>query len=235
VASVPSTVSSNDERLAASSTALLRANHVALSSAWYSWQRHAKRGLDIAVAAVALIALAPLMGVIALCIRIDSRGPVIFRQPRCGKNGRLFVFLKFRGMVAGAEDLKGELEDQNEADGPIFKMRNDPRITRMGRILRRLSLDELPQLWNVLRGDMSLVGPRPPVPAEVARYAAWQRERLVVPGGISGLWQVSGRSELTFTEMVKLDLDYIEHWSLSLDLSILVRTAIAVITCRGAY
>jgi len=234
VASVP-IVSSNDERLAASSAGLIRANHAALSSAWYGWQRHAKRGLDIAVTALALLALAPLMGIIALCIRLDSRGPVIFRQVRCGKNGRLFVFFKFRGMVADAEDLKSDLEDQNEADGPIFKMRNDPRLTRVGRVLRRTSLDELPQLWNVLRGDMSLVGPRPPTPSEVARYATWQRERLVVPGGISGLWQVSGRSELTFTEMVKLDLEYIEHWSLSLDLSILVRTAIAVFTFRGAY
>jgi len=235
VASVPTIVSSKEERLPASSTVLIRGSHAALPSAWYGWQRHAKRGLDIAVTALALLALAPLMGVIALCIRLDSRGPVIFRQVRCGKNGRLFVFFKFRGMVADAEDLKSDLEDQNEADGPIFKMRNDPRLTRVGRVLRRTSLDELPQLWNVLRGDMSLVGPRPPTPSEVARYATWQRERLVVPGGISGLWQVSGRSELTFTEMVKLDLEYIEHWSLSLDLSILVRTAIAVFTFRGAY
>jgi exopolysaccharide biosynthesis polyprenyl glycosylphosphotransferase len=235
VASVPSTVSANDERLTARSAVLIRANHAALSPAWEGWQRWVKRALDIVVAVVVLIALAPLMAIIAVCIRLDSPGPVIFRQIRCGKNGRLFVFLKFRGMIDSAESLKQQLAEQNEADGPLFKIRNDPRLTRVGRLLRRTSLDELPQLWNVLRGDMSLVGPRPPVPSEVAQYETWQQGRLLVPGGLSGLWQVSGRSELGFTEMVKLDLDYIERWSLWLDLTILARTAAAVLTSRGAY
>ena len=216
-------------------TALAAVLPLTYSPAWDGWQRFAKRALDIAVATIVLLLLAPLLALIALAIRLDSRGPIIFRQVRCGKDGRQFVFLKFRGMVAEAESLQAQLAHRNEADGPIFKIKDDPRLTRVGRLLRRTSLDELPQLWNVLRGDMSLVGPRPPVPSEVAQYAPGQEARLLVPGGISGLWQVSGRSELSFNDMVRLDIEYIERWSLWLDLSILLRTAAVVISRRGAY
>jgi exopolysaccharide biosynthesis polyprenyl glycosylphosphotransferase len=206
-----------------------------LSSAWTSWQRIAKRGFDVAAAVTLLIVLAPVMALIALLVRFDSPGPAIFRQTRCGKDGHPFTFLKFRGMVDGAEARQAELEALNEADGPIFKIRNDPRTTRVGRFIRRTSLDELPQLWNVLRGEMSLVGPRPPVPAEVARYQPWQRTRLRGVPGITGLWQVSGRSELSFDEMVRLDIKYLEEWSLWLDVQILLRTVLAVLSKQGAY
>jgi exopolysaccharide biosynthesis polyprenyl glycosylphosphotransferase len=205
------------------------------SPAWNGWQGTVKRLIDVAASAVSLVALLPLLAVLAIAIKLDSRGPIIFRQTRSGKDGHEFEFLKFRTMVPDAEALKTALESQNEADGPIFKMRSDPRLTRVGRILRQTSLDELPQIWNVLRGEMSLVGPRPPVPSEVAKYEPWQRDRLRVRGGISGLWQVSGRSELTFKEMVQLDLHYIDHWSLWLDFQILARTVSAVLTRRGAY
>ena len=205
------------------------------SAAWASWQRVAKRALDITVALTLLVLLAPLLAVIALAIRLESAGPVIFRQTRCGKGGRPFRYYKFRSMVADAEARRGELEALNEADGPIFKIKADPRITRVGRVLRRSSLDELPQLWNVLRGEMSLVGPRPPLPAETLRYAPWQVQRLRAPGGMTGLWQVSGRSELSFDDMVRLDIAYIERWSLWLDLRVLLRTLLAVLTMHGAY
>jgi len=195
----------------------------------------AKRALDITVAAALLVLAAPLMLLIALAIKLDSPGPVIFRQRRVGKDGRLFTFYKFRGMVADAEARLHEVAHLNEVDGPIFKSRRDPRVTRVGRVLRRTSLDELPQLWNVLRGDMSLVGPRPPLPTEVTRYEPWQRDRLLVPGGITGLWQVSGRNLLGFEDMVRLDLEYITRWSLWLDLRILLRTILVVLTARGAY
>lgn len=205
------------------------------SPAWHTWQATAKRGLDVTAAVIGLILLAPIMVLIALAIRLDSPGPIIFRQTRCGKDGKPFTFLKFRGMVADAEARKGELEALNEVDGPIFKMRNDPRVTRVGRLLRKTSLDELPQLWNVLRGEMSLVGPRPPLPTEVAQYEAWHRSRLAAVGGITGLWQVSGRSDLSFDEMVRLDIRYIETWSLALDVRLLVQTVITVISASGAY
>ncbi len=205
------------------------------SPAWASWQRVAKRALDITVAAALLVLAAPLMLLVAVAIKLDSPGPVIFRQRRVGKDGRLFTFYKFRGMVADAEARLHEVAHLNEVDGPIFKSRRDPRVTRVGRVLRRTSLDELPQLWNVLRGDMSLVGPRPPLPTEVAQYEPWQRDRLLAPGGITGLWQVSGRNLLGFEDMVRLDLEYITRWSLWLDLVILARTVLVVFTARGAY
>lgn len=208
---------------------------IAPSPAWASWQRVAKRVVDIGLAAALLILTAPLWLIIALAIKLDSPGPVIFRQRRVGKDGRLFTFYKFRGMVADAEARLHEVAHLNEVDGPIFKSRRDPRVTRVGRVLRRTSLDELPQLWNVLRGEMSLVGPRPPLPMEVAQYEPWQRDRLLAPGGITGLWQVSGRNMLGFEEMVRLDLDYITRWSLWLDLRILARTVRVVLTARGAY
>jgi exopolysaccharide biosynthesis polyprenyl glycosylphosphotransferase len=205
------------------------------SPAWQGWHAWAKRALDITVAVIALIVLAPLMAVIAIAIKLDSRGPVIFRQTRCGKDGKPFTFLKFRGMTEDAERRQAELLELNEADGPIFKIRHDPRVTRVGRFIRRTSLDELPQFWNVLRGEMSLVGPRPPIPSEVAVYEPWHRNRLACVPGITGLWQVSGRSDLTFKEMVELDIDYITRWSLWVDLRIIVRTLVVVVLARGAY
>jgi lipopolysaccharide/colanic/teichoic acid biosynthesis glycosyltransferase len=175
------------------------------------------------------------MALIALAIRLDSPGPVIFRQVRVGKGGRLFTMYKFRTMRVGAEQEQERLRALNEASGPIFKIRNDPRVTRVGRILRRLSLDELPQLVNVLKGEMSLVGPRPPVPSEVEAYKPWQRQRLSAIPGMTGLWQISGRSDLTFDEMCLLDIYYIENWSPLLDLEIMLRTIPRVIMGEGAY
>lgn len=194
-----------------------------------------KRAFDIFVASTCLLVGAPLFALIALAIKLDSPGPVFFTQTRVGKNHRQFRIIKFRSMREGAEAEQQQLQALNEADGPLFKIRDDPRLTRVGTFLRRTSLDELPQLWNVLRGDMSLVGPRPPVPAEVASYQPWHMKRLTVPGGMTGLWQVSGRSELTFDEMVLLDIYYIEHWSPWLDLQILLRTIPKVLLAEGAY
>jgi exopolysaccharide biosynthesis polyprenyl glycosylphosphotransferase len=194
-----------------------------------------KRLLDLAIAGATLLALAPLLLVIAAAIRLDSPGPIIFRQTRVGRGGRHFTLYKFRSMVVDAEARLAALRHRNEVDGPIFKMRDDPRVTRAGRWLRRASLDELPQLVNVLLGDMSLVGPRPAVPSEVAQYAEWQRARLEAIPGITGLWQVSGRSHLSFEEMVRLDIEYVERRSFLLDMAILLRTVPVVLTRRGAY
>ncbi|MGD8398166.1 MAG: undecaprenyl-phosphate glucose phosphotransferase [Anaerolineae bacterium] len=198
-------------------------------------QQMVKRTGDVILSALALIVLFPFFLLIAIAIRIDSPGPVFFRQIRVGKGEHLFACFKFRSMHQGADEQKSELLARNEADGVFFKIRDDPRITRMGRFLRRLSMDELPQLFNVLMGHMSLVGPRPAPPAEVQRYLAWHKRRLEVPPGITGLWQVSGRSELTFDEMVLLDLYYIENWSPLLDIQIMLRTVPKVITGEGAY
>ncbi len=194
-----------------------------------------KRASDLALGSLALLALAPLLGVIAVAIKLDSPGPVLYRQQRVGKDGRRFWMFKFRSMRPDAERLLDALRAKNEATGPLFKMRADPRVTRVGRLLRRLSLDELPQLFNVLRGEMSLIGPRPPLPAEVEQYEDWQHGRLRVVPGMTGLWQVSGRSEVSFHDMVRLDLHYIRNWSLALDVEILLRTIPAVLTNRGAY
>lgn len=213
----------------------LRPSTVETSPAWQNWQARAKRGLDFLLSLAALIVLAPLLVLIAIAIRLDSRGPVIFRQTRCGKDGKPFTFLKFRSMVVDAELRQADLLQQNEADGPIFKIRKDPRITTVGRFIRRTSLDELPQLLNVLKGEMSLVGPRPPIPSEVAQYDSWQRNRLRCVPGITGLWQVSGRSELTFDEMVELDLKYITNWTVWHDIRIIMDTLVAVVMMRGAY
>jgi exopolysaccharide biosynthesis polyprenyl glycosylphosphotransferase len=198
-------------------------------------RRGVKGAADRSVALVALLVLAPLLVAIALAIGVSSRGPVIFRQVRVGRGGRHFTVWKFRTMVRDAESRLASLMHLNEQDGVLFKMRNDPRVTRVGRVLRRWSLDELPQLWNVLRGDMSLVGPRPPIPSEVARYADGIHRRLLVKPGMTGLWQVSGRAELLWEEAVRLDLHYVEHWSLSMDAVILGRTCMAVVRQRGAY
>jgi exopolysaccharide biosynthesis polyprenyl glycosylphosphotransferase len=194
-----------------------------------------KRTIDIVLSLVALILLLPLFVLIAAVIRIDSPGLPIFRQIRVGKGERLFSCYKFRSMYQGAEEEQAKLADQNEANGVFFKMRNDPRITKVGRFLRRTSIDELPQLFNVLMGDMSWVGPRPAPPSEVQRYQAWHKRRLEVAPGMTGMWQVSGRSQLTFDEMVLLDLYYIENWSPFLDLQILLRTIPTVILGEGAY
>jgi lipopolysaccharide/colanic/teichoic acid biosynthesis glycosyltransferase len=181
------------------------------------------------------VLIAPLLAVIAVAVRLDSAGPVLFRQERVGLHRRRFRLLKFRTMVVGAEAMLADLVVHNEADGPLFKMRNDPRVTRVGRCLRRYSLDELPQLWNVLMGEMSLVGPRPPLPKEVEAFEDWQLDRFEVRPGITGLWQVSGRSELLFDEYVRLDLFYIENWSLAYDLFIVAKTIPMLLAARGAY
>jgi exopolysaccharide biosynthesis polyprenyl glycosylphosphotransferase len=195
-----------------------------------------KRTMDVVLATAILFVTAPLIAVIALAIKLERpRGPVLFKQVRIGREGRPFYFYKFRSMRPDAEDLKEQLLDLNEADGPIFKIRNDPRVTRVGRLLRRTSLDELPQVFNILRGDMSWVGPRPPVPSEVEAYTDWHRRRLEITPGLTGLWQVSGRSDLSFDEMVKLDLYYAENWSLFFDLKIILLTIPAVLSARGAY
>ncbi|MGD8792123.1 MAG: undecaprenyl-phosphate glucose phosphotransferase [Anaerolineae bacterium] len=194
-----------------------------------------KRVMDVVISAVGIILLLPLFVLIGTAIKLDSSGPVFFRQIRVGKGERLFACFKFRSMHVDAEEQKGRLADRNEADGVFFKIRNDPRITKVGRMLRRTSLDELPQLFNVLMGHMSLVGPRPAPPAEVQRYLPWHKRRLEVAPGMTGLWQVSGRSELTFDEMVLLDLYYIENWSPMLDVQIMLRTVPTVITGEGAY
>ena len=199
------------------------------------WKSVTKRAIDFTIALVGLIVLSPLMLLIALAIRLDSPGPVLFRQIRVGKGGRHFVLYKFRSMREGAEEEQQKLTDLNETEGPIFKIRHDPRCTRVGRFLRRTSLDEMPQLYNVLRGEMSLVGPRPPLPTEVEHYEEWHKKRLEVSPGMTGLWQVSGRSELTFDEMVLLDIYYIENWSAALDTEIFLRTIPRVILGNGAY
>ncbi|MBN1793423.1 MAG: sugar transferase [Candidatus Omnitrophica bacterium] len=200
-----------------------------------AWQLLLKRVLDIVLAGTALIALSPVLGLIALAIRLTSPGPVLFRQERCSLRGRKFTLYKFRTMVEGAEEKKGELLCYNEMEGPAFKMTRDPRVTRVGTFLRASSMDELPQLWNVLRGDMSLVGPRPPIPTEVEQYDAWQRRRLSMRPGITCLWQVNGRNHISnFDEWMKLDLDYIDRWSLWLDCKILFKTIPAVLASNGA-
>ena len=199
------------------------------------WGRITKRTTDIAGSLAALVFVTLAFPFIALAIKSGSRGPVLFKQRRVGKEGREFTSYKFRTMVDDAEkQLKG-LRKKNEASGPVFKIKNDPRITKVGRFLRKTSLDEVPQFWNVLKGDMSLVGPRPPLPSEVKQYDRTERRRLTVKPGITGPWQVSGRSDVSFDEWVKLDLYYIQNWSLLLDLTILLKTVAAVLSRRGAY
>ncbi len=195
----------------------------------------AKRVLDMLVALTLLVLVAPVIGILALIVMIDSRGGPFFAQTRVGHGGREFRFFKLRTMVQDAEARLSELTALNEADGPLFKMRRDPRVTRIGGFLRRSSLDELPQLWNVLRGDMSLVGPRPPLPREVVTYTPEQLRRLSVMPGMTGLWQVSGRSDVDFDHAIALDLTYIDTWSLALDLSLLLKTLLVVVRPRGAY
>lgn len=208
--------------------------HVRASSA-RPVARAVRAVIDWCAAAVLLAVSLPLLVAMAIWVRVDSSGPAFFRQVRVGKNGRHFNMLKLRTMVHDAEERKDGLRALNEAAGPLFKVHDDPRVTRAGRWLRRASIDELPQLWNVLKGQMSLIGPRPPTPDEVAMYPGWFRRRLAVRPGITGLWQVSGRSDLTFAEAMRMDLTYVESWSPWLDVQILLRTATAVLRRDGAY
>jgi exopolysaccharide biosynthesis polyprenyl glycosylphosphotransferase len=193
-----------------------------------------KRLLDVVGAAALLLLSAPILAIAALAIKLDTPGPVFFRQVRCGMNGRPFRIVKLRTMTTDAEARKAGLMDRNEMDGPVFKIREDPRATRVGRWLRRLSIDELPQFWNVLVGDMSLVGPRPPVPGEVAEYATFDRRRLSMRPGITCLWQVNGRNSIGFADWVKLDLEYIDTWSMALDLKILLKTIPTIVRGNGS-
>ena len=194
-----------------------------------------KRVLDRLLGSALFVVMSPLLAMIALAVKLTSPGPVLFRQLRIGEDGRPFEMLKFRSMVADAEDRRAGLETDNEGNGVLFKIRADPRVTRVGAVLRRYSLDELPQLWNVVRGDMSLVGPRPPLPQEVIAYTDDATRRLRVRPGMTGLWQVSGRSDLSWEESLRLDLRYVDNWSLALDVTILWRTWRAVVGRSGAY
>jgi exopolysaccharide biosynthesis polyprenyl glycosylphosphotransferase len=197
------------------------------------FQQTIKRVFDLVVAGLLLVALAPVIAACALAVRLEGSGPVLFRQRRIGRYGREFTMHKFRSMVPDAEHHLAALAPRNQADGPLFKLRGDPRVTRVGRVLRAWSLDELPQLLDVLRGDMSLVGPRPPLRGEAANYGAWLPNRLRVKPGVTGLWQVSGRHRLSFEDYVRYDLFYVENWSLVMDLFILLRTIPTVLRRSG--
>jgi exopolysaccharide biosynthesis polyprenyl glycosylphosphotransferase len=193
-----------------------------------------KRAFDIVASSAALALLSPIMISVAIAIKLTSKGPVLFRQPRVGRYGRSFNMLKFRSMVVNAEELKAKLMAQNEQTGPVFKMTRDPRVTKVGRFIRKYSIDELPQFINVLRGEMTIVGPRPPVPSEVAQYEAWQRRRLSVRPGITCVWQVSGRNQIGFEEWMYLDMQYIDNWSLTQDFQLIFKTVPVVLFGKGA-
>lgn len=202
----------------------------------YGVRGFTKRTLDVALAGLGLLVLSPFLLLVALLVKLDSPGPALFKQRRVGLNGREFWMYKFRSMVVDAEQQLETLKNLNEVkDGVTFKIVNDPRMTRLGRILRKTSLDEFPQLFNVIMGEMSLVGPRPPLPKEVAHYSSEQKRRLTVVPGCTGLWQISGRSKTTFTKMVELDLKYIETWSFSQDLFILFKTIQVILKMEGSY
>lgn len=195
-----------------------------------------KRSLDIVVGALALVALSPVLLTVIALIKIEDGGPIFFRQTRVGLRGRLFGMWKFRSMVLNADALKDKLLQQNEMSGGVtFKMKNDPRVTRIGKWIRKFSVDEMPQLWNVLQGHMSLVGPRPPVPREVQEYTVEDRQRLLAKPGLTCFWQVGGRSEIDFNGQVRLDVDYIKSQSLWLDIKLLFKTVPAVLLGKGAY
>ena len=206
-----------------------------LRSARSFYLRTGKRLLDVAGAAAALVIASPLLLLAAIAIKLESRGPVLYRSTRIGRGGRPFTFLKLRSMVHDADRHRHRLKHLNECDGPVFKMNRDPRVTRVGRFLRVTSIDEIPQFVNVLVGHMSLVGPRPPIPEEVAQYEPWQLRRLDVRPGLTCLWQISGRSRIGFQEWMRLDLEYIRRQSFALDMNILIRTVPAVLSREGAY
>ncbi len=199
------------------------------------WQLALKRAVDITVSVLAILMLMPLFLAVALLVKLTSRGPVMYIQQRVGRGGEPFRIIKFRSMYRDAHDRRHEHILDNMHEGPIFKIRDDPRVTPVGRAIRRLSIDEMPQLLNVLKGDMSLVGPRPPLPEEFLDYTERERRRLLVKPGVTCIWQVSGRSDLDFQTWVDMDLEYIETWSLGLDLKLLAKTVPAVLTGRGAY
>jgi len=190
--------------------------------------------VDLLLAAALLLGTAPLLLVLATLVRVSSPGPVLYRQLRCGLNGRRFWLWKFRSMRQDAEQRRPQVEHLNEMDGPVFKSSRDPRVTPVGRILRKTSLDELPQLFNILKGEMSFVGPRPPLPEEVAQYEKWQRRRLRMKPGLTCLWALAGRNQLNFAQWMQLDMEYIDNWSLTLDFKILLRTIPRVLSGRGA-
>lgn len=204
-----------------------------LSAAW--WQLAVKRAMDIVMSTLAIVVLTPLLLAVALLVGVTSPGPVFYVHERVGRGGQPFRMLKFRSMYRNAHDRREEHVGQNMHQGPIFKVRDDPRITPVGRAIRKLSIDELPQFFNVLMGHMSLVGPRPALPEEFLDYTERERERLLVKPGVTCIWQVSGRSDIDFHTWIDMDLEYIETWSLLLDLKLLVRTVPAVLTGRGAY
>jgi lipopolysaccharide/colanic/teichoic acid biosynthesis glycosyltransferase len=198
------------------------------------WRAIAKRVYDLVIATVLLVVTLPILVAAMIAIKLDSRGPVFFHQVRVGRHGQLFRLTKLRTMVVNAEARRAELEEQNESDGPLFKIKSDPRVTRVGRVLRKLSIDELPQLYCVLVGTMSMVGPRPALPDEVAQWDDEVAERLRVPPGLTGMWQVSGRADSSFEEYKRLDLYYVDNWSLKHDAQICARTVKVVLTGRGA-
>ncbi len=194
----------------------------------------AKRTMDVLLSSAGLIITSPILLIISIAIKLTSKGPILFKQERVGLNGRRFMMLKFRSMVVNAEELKEKLIHLNEMSGPVFKITNDPRVTKIGRIIRKTSLDELPQLWNVFINDMSLVGPRPPLPSEVNMYDPKHRKRLAVKPGITCIWQISGRNEVDFEDWMRMDIDYIENWSFKKDIEILFKTVPAVLAKKGA-
>lgn len=198
--------------------------------------RITKRLFGIISSSIAVILLSPLLIILAVCIKVDDpHGHVFYTQNRVGKDGKIFKMIKFRSMVSNADELLEKLRDQNDVSGAMFKMKNDPRITKVGHFIRKYSLDELPQLFNVIKGDMSLVGPRPPLPSEVAEYTEYDKQRLMVTPGATGLWQVGGRNDVDFDTMVQLDLEYIQHRSVWFDLKIMFKTVKIMVKPNGAY
>lgn len=198
------------------------------------WHEIGKRGLDLLATGIALVLLSPVLALIALTVKLTSEGPAVFSQERVGLNGRTFKMYKFRSMVVNAEELKKKLASLNEMSGPVFKIKNDPRVTTIGKFLRKTSLDELPQLWNVFKGEMSLVGPRPPLPSEVNLYNPQHRKRLAVKPGITCIWQISGRNDVDFDQWMEMDAEYVDRWSLWLDMEILMKTVPVVLGRKGA-
>lgn len=198
--------------------------------------RIVKRCFDVVASSIAVVLISPILLIIAICIKMDDpKGPVFYTQTRVGKDGREFKIIKFRSMVSNADELLAKLKSKNEIHGAMFKMKDDPRITRVGRVIRKYSLDELPQLLNVIGGSMSIVGPRPPLVSEVAQYTPYDKQRLMVTPGATGMWQVGGRNDVDFAEMVELDLTYIQHRSVWLDLKIMLETVKVMLKPNGAY